>query len=147
VATEQEQTMRTIILAVVIGLGSLGVAAAEADSPVIGAWTATAGCRHGGGETLSLTITRDADGQLRGATNWALSSSDGRPGPVVSFTTVTAKGNTLAATTTANGRTIRLTATIDGDTISGGWLKDGDDDTWTFTGKRLATPAVNRPPR
>lgn len=139
--------MRTIILAVVVGVGSLGVARAQADSAVTGTWTATAGCRHGGGETLSLNVTRDADGQLRGATNWALSSSDGRPGPVAPFTTVTAKGNTLAATTTANGRTIRLTATIDGDTISGSWLTDGDDDTWTFTGKRQATPAANRPPR
>jgi hypothetical protein len=82
--------MRTIILAVVIGLGSLGVSAAQADSPVIGGWTAEAGCKHGGGDTLSLTITRDADGQLRGATDWARSSSDGRRGPAVPFTTVTA---------------------------------------------------------
>ena len=139
--------MRTIILAVVVGLGSLGIAHAQADSAVMGTWTAKAGCRHGGGETLHLTVTRDADGRLRGATNWARSSSDGRSGPLVPFTTVAAKGDTLTATTTANGRTIRLTAKIDGDAITGSWLTDGDDDRWTFAGTREAAPAAGRPPR
>jgi hypothetical protein len=137
--------MQTIILAVFLGLGSFGVAQTQSDSAIVGTWTAKAGCRHGGGETLTLTITRDAEGRLHGATDWARSSSDGRRGPAVPFTTVTAKGKTLVATTTANGRTIRLTARVDGDTISGSWLTDGDDDKWEFAGGRDAVTSGPNP--
>jgi hypothetical protein len=59
--------MQTIILAVFLGLGSFGVAQTQSDSAIVGTWTAKAGCRHGGGETLTLTITRDAEGRLHGA--------------------------------------------------------------------------------
>jgi hypothetical protein len=125
--------------------GAERCAQALADNAIVGTWTAKAGCRHGGGETLTLTITRDAEGRLHGATDWARSSSDGRRGAAVPFTTVTAEGETLVATATANGRTIRLRARVEGDTISGSWLTDGDDDKWEFAGGRDAVTSGPNP--
>lgn len=140
--------MRTSLVAVVFYVVALAsVEAQPASTNVVGTWTATAGCRHGGGETLTLRITRDADGTWSGATDWARSTSDGRRGRPEPFTTLDVEGSRIMATRTANGRTARLDATVDGDTIKGGWAVDGDDDRWTFAGKRQAPSGSGEGPR
>lgn len=129
--------MRHLLLAIMLTTTALPVPAAQsaADSPV-GTWRGPAQCTHAGGETLLLTISRDADGTYTGATDWARSGSDGSRGPAVPFTAVEVAGNEIRATATAKGRTARLTATLKGDTLQGGWAIDGDDDRWTFTAHR-----------
>lgn len=129
--------MRRVILTTILGGCALaGLAAQPRPDAAVGTWAGPAQCTHAGGETLTMTISRDADGGYRGSTDWARSRSDGGRGKAVPFTTVTVDGTTLRATTTADGRTARLTATLDGDTVRGGWAIDGDDDQWTFTARR-----------
>ena len=133
--------MRTLLMVAVCAVCTLGsLEAHSADADVVGTWVAAAGCLHGDGETLRLNIARDRDGILRGTTDWARSTSDGRSGPQEPLTTLVVKGAHISATTTTNGRTIRLTATVDGDNIRGHWAIDGDTDKWTFAGKRQGTP-------
>ena len=140
--------MRTLLVAAVCAICTLGrLEAQSADSDFVGTWVASAGCLHGDGETLTLTLARDRDGILRGSTDWARSSSDGRSGPQEPLTTLSVKGADISATTTTKGRTIRLVATVDGDTITGSWAIDGDSDKWTFAGKRQRTPAGGTVPR
>lgn len=135
--------MRASLLGALLSTLTLATPLAQSDDRLVGTWKAAAACQHGDGETLTLQITRDATGALKGATDWARSSSDGKHGPVLPFTTMTVEDNVIKASTTADGRTIRLQATVEGDTIEGGWLIDGGDDRWTFSGKRqpATTPA------
>ena len=134
--------MRTLLVAAICAVCTLGsLEAQSADSAVVGTWVASAGCLHGDGETLTLTIARDRDGTLRGTTDWARSSSDGRSGPQEPLTTLSVEGAHISATATTKGRTVRLAATVDGDTIKGSWAADGDSDKWTFAGKRQGTSA------
>ncbi|HTU99707.1 MAG TPA: hypothetical protein VMF13_04160 [Luteitalea sp.] len=129
--------MRTLLAGLLLSTLTLTATVAQSgDDRMVGTWKAAASCRHGDGETLTLQITRDATGALKGATDWARSSSDGKHGPVLPFTTMTVEGNVIKASTTADGRTIRLNATVDGDTIKGGWQIDGGDDPWTFKGRK-----------
>ena len=135
--------MRASLVGMMLSTLALAAPGAQSgDERLVGTWKAAASCRHGDGETLTLQITRDASGLLKGATDWARSSSDGKHGPVVPFTTMTVDGNAIKASTTADGRTIRLQATVEGDTIKGGWQIDGGDDPWTFAGKRQPTAAA-----
>ena len=88
-------------------------------SEVVGTWTGPARCQHGDGETITLIVTRDSAGKLQGATDWARSTSDGRHGPAVPFTTMTVEAGRIRASTTADGRTARLNAVVRADTIEG----------------------------
>ena len=142
--------MRTLLVAVVFGACALASMAAQPrtnSGEVVGTWTGPARCQHGDGETMTLVITRDAAGKLQGATDWARSTSDGRHGPAVPFTTMTVEGGRISASTTENGRTARLSAIVRGDTVEGSWLIDGGDDRWTFTGKRQLEPTRGTRPR
>ena len=142
--------MRRILVATVFSVCALASMAAQAGSStseLTGTWTGPARCQHGDGETITLVITRDAAGKLQGATDWARSTSDGRHGPAVPFTTFTVEGERISASTTADGRTARLTASVRGATIEGRWQVDRADDEWTFTAKRqIDRPGVT-PPR
>lgn len=135
--------MGTVLVTTILSVGLLASGHVQSDGDaVVGTWTGPARCLHANGETFTMAITRDSDGRLRGTMDWARSSSDGRRGPGVPFTTLTVKGATITATLTANGRTARLEATVDGDTIAGGWSTDGDDDRWTFEGQRQVPRAA-----
>ena len=142
--------MRTLLVATVFSVCALASMAAQTNtnsSEVVGTWTGPARCQHGDGETITLIITRDAAGKLQGATDWARSTSDGRHGPAIPFTTMTVEGTRISASTTADGRTTRLSAIVRGDTVEGSWLVDGGDDQWTFSGKRQLEPAGGTRPR
>jgi hypothetical protein len=140
--------MRTLLLAAVFSTCALGSMAGQTDSSaMIGTWIGPARCQHGDGETITLVITRDPAGKLQGATDWALSTSDGRHGPPVPFTALTVEGTRISASTTADGRTTRLTAVVRGDAVAGRWVVDGGDDEWTFAGTRRQEPAEGAPPR
>lgn len=129
--------MRHLLLTIMLTATALsGLAAQSAAERLVGTWRGPAQCTHAGGETLLLTISRDADGTYTGATDWARSGSDGSRGPAVPFSAVEVEGNRIRATATAKGRTARLTATLNGDTLEGGWAIDGDDDRWTFRATR-----------
>jgi hypothetical protein len=129
--------MRPLLLTLMLSAGFLpGLATQSGVEGPVGTWRGPAQCMHAGGETLLLTISRDANGTYTGATDWARSGSDGSRGPAVPFSTVEVDGNQIRATATANGRTARLTATLKDETLEGGWAIDGDDDRWTFTATR-----------
>jgi hypothetical protein len=142
--------MRTLLMATVFSLSTLASIAAQTspDRPdVVGTWTGPARCQHGDGETITLVISRDAEGKLQGATDWARSTSDGRHGPAQPFTTMTVEGNRIRASTTEGGRTLHLSATRRGDTVEGHWSIEGGDDRWTFAATRqMASPGAV-PPR
>lgn len=140
--------MRLLALTAIFSCCAMtGLGAQPPTADVAGTWSGPAECRHGGGETLTLTIERAPDGTLRGSTDWARSTSDGRRGRPVPFTTLVVEDGSIRATTTAQGRTARLAATLDGDILTGGWAIDGDDDKWTFTARRQPPESAERPPR
>ena len=129
--------MRPLLLTLLLTVSALpGLATSSNDDGVVGTWRGPAQCTHAGGETLLLTISRDANGAYSGATDWARSGSDGSRGPAVPFSSVDVDGNQIRATAIAKGRTARLTATLKGDRLEGGWAIDGDDDRWTFSATR-----------
>lgn len=128
--------MRRALATVGLVISTWGVGLVAQPDTALGTWSGPARCQHAGGETFTMVIDRDADGRLRGTMDWARSSSDGRRGPGVPFTTVAVEGNRLRATTTVGARTIRLDAVLDGERVSGSWASDGDDDRWTFEGTR-----------
>lgn len=132
------RTLLSIALVGLVGLSSVNGQAAPADERVVGTWSGPASCQHGNGETFTMSITRDARGQLTGTMDWALSSSDGRRGPGLPLDTLVVDGSTIAATAKRDRRTARLDAVVDGDTITGTWTTSGADDTWTFKGTRQA---------
>lgn len=134
--------MRTLLSLMLAGLVALTTAHAQGkggDAGVLGTWTGPASCKHGDGETFTMTISRNDRGELVGTMDWALVSSDGRRGPGMPLTTLTVEGSSLTATAKRDQRTARLGATIEGDTISGTWTTTGSDDVWTFKGKRQPT--------
>jgi len=142
--------MRTFLVTAVFGVCALASIAAQthtSTSDVVGTWTGPARCHHGDGETITLIISRDSAGRLHGATDWARSTSDGRHLPAEPFTTMTVEDGRISASTTADGRTVRLSAIVRGDTVEGSWRIDGDDDQWTFVGKRQREPARGTRPR
>lgn len=129
------RTLAAFTLASLVTFTTLHGQAPAADA-ALGTWTGPARCLHRDGETLTLVITRDADGALRGATDWARSGSDGSKAAPIPLTTLTVEGPKVAATYTQGARTIRLEATIKDGTMTGGWASVGDDDRWTFSGKK-----------
>ncbi|AMY10012.1 hypothetical protein LuPra_03239 [Luteitalea pratensis] len=142
--------MRTLLVATVFSVCALVSMDAHPNtnsSDVVGTWTGPARCQHGDGETITLIIKRDSAGKLQGATDWARSTSDGRHGPAMAFTTMTVEGGRISGSTTADGRTARLSAVVRGDTIEGSWQIDEGDDKWTFTGERQREPAGSTRPR
>ena len=81
--------MRLLALTAIFSCCAMtGLGAQPPTADVAGTWSGPAACRHGGGETLMLTIERAPDGTLRGSTDWARSTSDGRRGRPVPFTTL-----------------------------------------------------------
>ena len=106
------------------------------DGRVLGTWTGPVHCLHAGGDTCTMSITRDASGTLTGTMDWALVGSDGRKGPAIPFTSLTVDGDTLTATATADERTAQLEARVEGATITGKWWVKDVSDTWTFTGQK-----------
>ena len=132
--------MRTLIslaMVAVLGLSSARGQDVQAGTSVVGTWSGPAACKHGDGETFTMTIPRDDRGQLVGTMDWALVGSDGRRGPGIPLTTLTVAGTSLTATAKRDGHEARLDATVNGDTITGKWTTAGVDDVWTFKGKRL----------
>lgn len=134
--------MRTLLSLMLIGLVTLTSAHAQGkagEADVLGTWSGPAACKHGDGETFTMTISRNERGELVGTMDWALARSDGRRGPGLPLTTLTVEGSSLVATARRDQRTARLDAKIDGDTIAGSWTTTGSDDVWTFKGKRQPT--------
>jgi hypothetical protein len=138
--------MRTLLMVMVFSVSALASIAAQTSperTDLVGTWAGPARCQHGDGETITLVISRDAEGKLQGATDWARSTSDGRHGPAQPFTTMTVKGDRISASTIEGGRTLHLSATVRGDTVEGHWSIDGGDDRWTFAATRqMASPAA-----
>lgn len=129
------RTPAAFTLASLLAMATLYAQPPAADA-ALGTWTGPARCIHGDGETLTLVITRDADGVLHGATDWARSGSDGSKAAPVPLTALTVEGPKVVATYTQGARTIRLEATIKDGTMTGGWASVGDDERWTFSGKK-----------
>lgn len=127
--------MRILATLTLVSLATLQAQSPAADA-ALGTWTGPARCLHGDGETLTLVITRGRDGALHGATDWARSSSDGAKAAPIPLTTLTVEGPKVVATYTQGARTIRLDATIKDGTMTGGWASVGDDDRWTFSGRK-----------
>lgn len=130
------RTLLSLTLAGLVGLTALQAQGTIADADLLGTWSGPAACRHGDGETFTMTISRDERGQLVGTMDWALVSSDGRRGPGMPLSTLTVEGTSVTATAKRDQRTARLDARIQGGTISGTWTTTGSDDVWTFKGKR-----------
>ncbi len=140
--------MRTFLAASLFGICALAIVQAQArpdDERVLGTWTGPVRCLHGGGDTFTMSITRDGSGRFVGTMDWALANSDGRKGTAIPFTTLTIDGTTITATGTADGQTAQLEATVKGETITGTWRTNGVDDTWTFTGTKTRANGVEGP--
>jgi hypothetical protein len=105
-----------------------------------GTWTGDVACRHGGGDTVTLSIRRDARGRLTGSSDWGLARSDGRKGPQIPFTMLTATAAALSATGDANGAHATLEATLEDSTLKGKWRIVGVDDEWTFVATKTSSP-------